>query len=284
VAEAEGKLGEATASFRKALELEPEYAEAWIGLGRVAEAEGRLEDARESYAHASGLARVDPESVWRLAALDIESGRFVEARAALADLPQRLVRAPEPAARLVQAERRAGRRELAEPRLKGALRVQPKSPALLLVQADVHEEEGRTAAALAARRTAHAADPDDRAARLALARSLALVRKDLALARELAEGCVARARSPEALDVLALVRAAQRDFQAALALADEALASAPAPARPGLLLRRAESLAGLGRIEEAARTVAEARALAGDDLRTESSAARVEKLIESASR
>jgi tetratricopeptide (TPR) repeat protein len=110
------------------------------------------------------------------------------------------------------------------------------------------------------------------------------VRKDLELARELAEDCAAHARSAEALEVLALVRSARGEYETALALSDEALAGAPEPARPGILLRRAEALAGLGRIEEAARTVAEARALAGDDLRTESSAARVEKLIESASR
>jgi arylsulfatase A-like enzyme/Tfp pilus assembly protein PilF len=284
VAEAEGQLAGAAATFRRALELEPESAEAWIGLGRVAEAEGRIEEARERYAHASDLARVESESVWRLAALEIESGRFAEARSVLSALPQRLVRSPEPAARLALAERRAGRRDLATLRLSGALRVQPAASVLLLAQADVHEEEGREAAALAARRKAHAADPDDRAARLALARSLALVRKDLELARELAEDCAAHARSAEALEVLALVRSARGEYETALALSDEALAGAPEPARPGILLRRAEALAGLGRIEEAARTVAEARALAGDDLRTESSAARVEKLIESASR
>jgi choline-sulfatase len=281
VAEREGRLGEAQSAFRAALDLEPETAEAWIGLGRVAEAEGRRDDAHTSYAHANGLSRVDAESVWRLAALEIESGRSAEARSALAALPQALAREPEAAARLALAERRAGRRDLAALRLSGALRAQPGAPELLLAQAELFEDEGREPAALALRRKAHAAKPDDRAARLALARGLALAGEDLPLALTLAEQAAAQARSPDALEVLARVRAARGELDAALALADEAFAAAPAPARANLLFVRAEALAGLGRSDEARAALAEARTLGGADPRA---AQRVERLTEAAGR
>jgi arylsulfatase A-like enzyme/Flp pilus assembly protein TadD len=284
VAEAEGRRDEAEAAFRRALALEPATAEAWTGLGRVAEAEGRRDEAAASYTRASALARVAPESVWSLAALEIEAGHLAEARATLAELPQGLVASPEAAARLARAEQRAGRRDLATLRLDGALRRSPRSAELLLARADLDEAEGRLGAALAARRQAHEAEPADRAAQLALARSLALAGRELPRAGELAEACLAQARTAEALEVLSLVRAAEGDPAAALALADEALATAPAPARAGLLLRRAEALAGLGRHEEAGRALAEARGLAGADPLTAAGLARVEQLVERADR
>jgi tetratricopeptide (TPR) repeat protein len=279
VAEAEGELSEARAAFRTALELEPDTAEAWIGLGRVAEARGELADARASYERASRLSRIDPEGVWRLAALEIEGGRPEQARAALAELPQRLARVPLAAARLALAERNAGRLDLAELRLGGSLRLYPSATELLLAKADLFEGQGRRRGALALLRKAHEAEPWDRNARLALARGLALAGRDLALALELAEASVAQARSADALAVLALVRSARGEFDPALALADEGLAKAPPPARARLMFERAGALAGLGRGEDAANALAEARRLAGADPRAKASAARVERLL-----
>jgi tetratricopeptide (TPR) repeat protein len=247
----------------------------------VAEARGELEDARASYERASRLSRIDPEGIWRLAAVEIESGRPEQARAALAELPQRLARVPQAAARLALAERNAGRLDLARVRLKGSFRLYPGATELLLAQADLLEAQGRGAAALEVLRRAQAARPRDLRARLALARGLALAGTDLDLALDLAQASVAQARSADALEGLAFVRSARGEFAEALTLAEEGLGTAPAPARGRLMFRRAEALAGLGRGEDAASALAEARRLAGADPRSKASAARVEKLLSS---
>jgi choline-sulfatase len=279
VAEAEGRIADAAVAYRDALERDPKASEAWTGLGRVAEALGDVETARTSYQRASGLARVDSESLWRLAALELETGRAEEARAALAALPQRIAGEPDAAAHLALAERDASRLDLAAVRLKGALRRHPDAAALLLAQAEVLEDQGRDPAALAVRRKAHAASPNDPAARIALARSLALAAVELDEALALAEAAVAQTPTADAREALALVRAARGEFDAALAAADQALATAPPPARARLLFRRAEALAGLGRTEAATEDLAEARRLARDGPRAKASAARVERLL-----
>ena len=282
VSEAGGDLAGAESAFRGALELDPDSAEALIGLGRVAESRGEREAALASYERSSRLTRIDAEGLWRLAALALESGQAEQARAALAKLPQQIARSPRAAARLARAERDAGRLDLAELRLKGSLRQHPTAVELLLVQAELLEERGRADAALAVRRKAHAAKPQDRAARVALARGLALAGGELDVAASLAEAAVAEARTSEALDALALVRAARGEYAAALAVADEGLGRAPAPARTSLTFRRAEALAGLGRAEEASRALAEAQRLAGTDPRAKASEARVDRLLSGA--
>jgi Flp pilus assembly protein TadD len=262
-----------------ARDLDPESSEAWVGLGRVAEARGQRDEARVRYERARAVSRVDPEGLWRLAALELESGNPDRARALLSELPQRLARAPEAAARLALAERSAGRLDLAKLRLNGSLRANPSAVELLLVQAEVLEDERGEAAALGVREKAHAAAPRNRAARLSLARSLALAGADLERALSLAEAAVGQQRSPDALEALALARSARREFAAALALADEGLAGAPEPTRSRLMFRRAEALAGLGRRDAASAALAEARRLAGADPRAEQAAARVERLL-----
>ena len=279
VAEAEDRLADAEAAFRGALELDPEGGDAWVGLGRVAEARGKHEDARAAYERSRQLARVEPEGLWRLAALELESGRPEVARAVLAELPQHLARSPEAAARLARGERISGRFDLAAVRLKGALRDHPGATELLLARADLAEDRRREAVALATRRRAHDASPRNRDARLALARSLALSGTELDLALELAEASVAQLRSVDALELLALVHSARGEFAAALSSADEGLGKAAPPDRDELLFRRAEALAGLGRGQDAARALAEARRLAGPDPRAKSATARVERLL-----
>ena len=279
VDEAEGRLADAEAAFRGALELDPAAGQAVVGLGRVAEARGRTDEALASYERSRQLAPIEAEGLWRLAALEIERGRPDAAQAVLAVLPPRLARSPAAAARLASAERLAGRLDLATLRLQGALREHPDAPELRLAKADVLEDRGRPAAALAVRRKAHEKAPWDRSAGLALARSLALAGRELDLALELAEAEAARARSGAALEALAVVHVARREFAAAAATAEEGLAGAPARARPYLLLVHAEALAGLGQPEAAREALREARAAAGADPRAARAGDRVERLL-----
>ena len=255
VAEAEGRLAEADAAFRGALELEPDTAEAWIGLGRVAEARGEREEARASYERAVRLSRVDPEGIWRLAALEIESGRPEQARAALSELPQRLARVPEAAARLALAERNAGRLDLARaspPRLAArSIRARPsccsrgrsarrrraggpRRPrgAPQGARGDAQDRERSPCAGARSRRS-----PGPTSSSRSSWRRRPWPQAPLG-------GCSRGARAG-ALGAGRVRRGAT--------LAEEGLAPPPRRLAGGLLFRRAEALAGLGRGEAAAR-------------------------------
>ena len=277
IEEATGRTGAAEAAFLEAQRLDPESGSALLGLGRVAEQRSDLAAARAHYESARQLRRVEAEALWRLAALEIESGEPDRARAALADLPQSFARSPQAAARLASAERAAGRLDLARLRVKGSLRAYPDAGELLLVEGELLEDEGKPAEALRVRQRAHGAAPDDPKAALALARSLALAGESLDRAPVLADPALAVGRSPGTLETLALIRAARGEFDLALALAEEGLATAPAD--PALRFRRAEALAGLGRTADARSAFAEATREAPPGPRTEAARERVQRLL-----
>ena len=50
--QAQGKLAEAIAAFRRALAIDPELPEAWYNLGNALQAEGELDEAVASYRRA----------------------------------------------------------------------------------------------------------------------------------------------------------------------------------------------------------------------------------------
>jgi Flp pilus assembly protein TadD len=227
------------------------------------------------------LRRIEAEALWRLAALEVESGEADRARAALAALPQSLARAPQAAARLARAERAVGRRDLALLRVRGSLRDHPDADELLLIEGDLLEDEADLSGALEARQRAYDAAPHDRKVALALARSLALSGVSLERALDLAGPALSAARSPEALDTLALIRGAQGEFSIALSLADEGLSlTATGPALAELRFRRAEALAGLGRRAEARQALDEAVRTAPPGPRARSANDRIQRLLE----
>jgi tetratricopeptide (TPR) repeat protein len=247
-----GDLAEARRSFERAGALDPEGARPLIALGLLEEREGRREAAARLYAKARELPVPSAEAYWRAAALAIEDGRRDEARQLLASVPQADLREPVTAFRLAQAERRAGRPELARTRVEGALQEYPWAAELWLLKAGLLDEVGDLEGALAARRETLRLEPDRPENENAVAWTLARLGRDLPQAEQHAEAAIARlGRLPPLLDTLACVRVAQGRYQEALALADEALAGASDSARVDLLFRRAEALAGLGRSEDA---------------------------------
>ena len=281
IEEAAGQLDRAEADFSEALRLDPEAGAALVGLGRVAEGRADSVGARAQYERARALRRIEAEALWRLAALEIESGEAERARAALAALPQRAARAPEAAARLARAERAIGRRDLALLRVRGSLRDNPGDFELLGALGDLLEDEGDLAGALEAREGAYAAAPRDRKVALALARSLALSGAGLGRAVELASRSLSAPHSPETLDSLALLDTAQGKFGSALSLAEQGLASATRGADlTELTLRRAEALAGLGRRAEAEAALEEAAHSASAGPRVQASRDRIAHLLE----
>ena len=128
------------------------------------------------------------------------------------------------------------------------------------LKAELLDQAGDLEGALAARREALRLAPERGDTENALAWTLARLGRDLPEAEQHAERAIARlGRVPPLLDTLAWVRVAQGRYEAALALADEGLASATQDARVDLLFRRAEALAGLGRRESAEEALALAR-------------------------
>ncbi|HIN20755.1 MAG TPA: tetratricopeptide repeat protein, partial [Rhodospirillales bacterium] len=77
----QGRLGEAAASYRKALSVDPDYAEAHTSLGTVLKAMGRLEDAAASHEKAIRLKPDLAEAHSNLGSVRQEQGRLGEAAA-----------------------------------------------------------------------------------------------------------------------------------------------------------------------------------------------------------
>ena len=280
IEEAAGQLADAEAAFREALRLDPEAGAAVVGLGRIAEQRGDAAGARAHYERARELRGIEAEALWRLAALEVEGGEAGQARALLAALPQSLARAPLAATRLALAERAAGRRDLALLRVQGSLRDYPEASELLMALGELLEDEGDLPGALRARQRAYDAAPHDRKGALALARSLALSGSGLGRAVGLASPELPGARSPEMLDTLALIRAAQGEFGSALSLAEEGLSGATrGPTLTELRFRRAEALAGLGRSVEAGQALDEAVRSAEPGPRVRSASDRIQRLL-----
>jgi tetratricopeptide (TPR) repeat protein len=142
VAEAEGAPARASDAYRRALALDAEHAPAQVGLARLAEAAGRRQEARRGYESVRAFPIPDAEAFWRLAALEIEDGRFDAAQALLALLPQAEVRKPAAAVRIARAERSAGRPALAHTRVDGALSSHPENPELKRFAEELDVPEG----------------------------------------------------------------------------------------------------------------------------------------------
>jgi len=252
-----GDLTEARRSFERAAALDPEKSTPLLALGLLEERAGRRDEAARYYARARELPIPSSAAYWRAAALAIEDGRRDEARSLLVHVPQPDLREPAAAHRLAQAERRAGRLELARTRVDGALQEYPWSVALWLLKGELHDEAGDLEGALAARREALRHDPERVEAENAIAWTLARLGRDLPEAEQRIESALQRlGRLPALIDTLACVRAAQGRYDDALALADEGLEGAFETARVDLLFRRAEALAGLGRREAAVEALA----------------------------
>jgi len=265
--ERQGRFAEAGRAFAEARARNPGSADALLGLARAAEAAGERDRALALYDEAAAAPGAPPgEAAWRRAALLLESGDAEAYDAALAALPEPLLREPAAALRLAAAERAAGRSESARERL-AALVARPDAPAAAFAYyAEWLEADGRIEEALAVREARAAREPDSVSARNDLAWALAAAGRDLDRALALAQAAAAAAPAePSVLDTLATVRLRRGEPAEALEAADAGLAHAGDGAlRARLLYVRAEALAALGRRGEAAGALREALDALGD--------------------
>jgi tetratricopeptide (TPR) repeat protein len=235
-----GDLGEAEHCFRAAIRIDPDFDEAWANLGVVLLRMDRIDDATRAFEEALSIdpghvgARRNLADVWMM------RGDHGQARAHLMRLVQ-LVDEPGSAAwarangMLAYAELRLGRREAARARAEAVLASKGREPLARTVRGILHAEAGEVAAARTDLESA-AEDP--------------LVGWDARL--RLAALAVATGRLGAARSRLARLREEQPDAPAVelvaahLALAAEDRASARAHAERALALapelRAAETL------------------------------------------
>jgi arylsulfatase A-like enzyme/Tfp pilus assembly protein PilF len=140
----QGRLREAGSAFDDAARLNPSSPEPWIGRGLVAERLGVPDEAQKLYRRAMETSLASPEARWLLAALLIEGQRHGEAESLLGEVAPDLLEQPMAAARLAQAEARAGRHHQALARLEVSRRRFPESPILKSARTMIERERVQT--------------------------------------------------------------------------------------------------------------------------------------------
>jgi arylsulfatase A-like enzyme/tetratricopeptide (TPR) repeat protein len=260
VHEAEGRLDAALEAIAAAERVEPDSSGVAVARGRLAEARGARDEAAGWYRRGRETRIPSSEAHWRLAALAIERRDFAEADALLAPVPAHELRRSGAAGRLASAELAAGRLDLALLRADAGLRDHPDASALLALKAQILEESGRLAEALALRERLLSETPDDAVARNAVAWNLGLLGRDLERAASLARGVVDdTGGDPGALDTLAMILLVRGELRLALRLVERGVAKAGGETRTLLRYRRAEVLAALGERQAAEDALREAR-------------------------
>ena len=156
-----GRFDDAVAAFRRALKLDPQFAQAWVNLADAWRMQGREQEVEASLRE--GLARL-PRSADLLHALGLAQVRKGDRAAALASLAQAAKLAPERARYAyvwAVALHSAGRRQEAIVALRDADRRHPYDMDILGALVSFEREAGDTRAALGHARKLAEALPDD---------------------------------------------------------------------------------------------------------------------------
>jgi tetratricopeptide (TPR) repeat protein len=247
----------AQAAFRRALELQPGYADALLGLAEVASRKKRPDEAARLIREA---VKADPRSAHAYASLgrlQAVGRQFGEAEASLKkamELDPRLVRPKMDLADLYATVLRRPRDALAL--YEAVLGLDPRHAGAYYAAGLVHEGLGEPDEAQKALQAAARLEPNNPLPAMALAR-LRVRAKDLDGAQQWADRAVAAAPAmPEALELRGDVRQGRGDTEGSLA--DYAAALRTRPGDVALLLKQGSVLQQAGRAGEAAKSYQEA--------------------------
>ena len=166
---AQGNLVKAQLEFRNALQIEPQLAPAWYGLGRVQEGQQAWRAAFNAYSRAVELNPADEDARVKRGALLFAGGRPDEARA---EAEAVLSAQPNDAGALALRGAVAleqGDVDAAAADAQAALQADPARVDALTLLADVRLQQGQSDAAVALLERAIAADPDSSVLKLRLA-------------------------------------------------------------------------------------------------------------------
>lgn len=140
--------------FERAVELEPELAEAWVNQGVAHRRLGQPERAEACYREAARLDGSELPALWNLSLLLEEQGRAAEAEEIRAKVESYKNQSPFHHFNLGVEAVRAGQMEEAVRRFRQAIRRAPKEPELHFALGDAYYRLGDTARALGSMRRA----------------------------------------------------------------------------------------------------------------------------------
>jgi tetratricopeptide (TPR) repeat protein len=228
----QGRVDDALASYRKAVQIQPNYVAALVNIGAVLASRKQFPDAIPYFERA---VRADPASV------DCHDN-------------------------LGHALMEVGRFEAAIPHLRLVARQRPKDVVALNSLADALARTGQFAQAIPCLETSLLAKPDQAAVHYSLAQALAQLRRTEQAILHFREAIRCQPNDPEALNSLAWIRAANsnpafRNGDEALRLAQRAC-ELTRYQRPVMLGTLAAAYAEAGRFDEAIATAQKAHALA----------------------
>lgn len=244
-------LDGAQAAFRRALELQPGYADAMLGLAEVASRRNRHDEASRLIRDAAKAEPANAHARASLGRLQAVSKQYGEAEASLKkaiELDPRLIRPKMDLADLYATALRKPQEALAL--YKSVLAIDPEHAGASYASGIVLAGLGDPPAAQQALETAHRLEPGNPLPMLALAR-VAAGRNDLDGAINWAnQALVVQPRLVDALELRGDLR--QRRGESDQALADYAAALKAGPPRVAILLKQGSLLQQLGRNDAAA--------------------------------
>jgi len=246
-----GKLAEAEAPLRRAVEVLSENPEVHLNLGIICQRTDRLDQAARELRRALEL---DPRSAVAHFNLGVVLGELGQPAAGIAALRRAIALRPDYAEahyNLGALLLRQGSREEAISAFERALELKPEALAATFRLGLAHREQGRLEEAAEAFRRVLERDPDDVAARTELVITYGLQGRLDQASRELERAVAAQPLDAEAQYNLGVVAAQRGRGDAAIAAYERAVAADPGHGRAhnnlGILY------AGRGRLDEARR-------------------------------
>jgi tetratricopeptide (TPR) repeat protein len=239
--QADGKFDEAAAHYRRAIELQPDYAPAYNNLGTALRASGRFDDAIAEYGRALSLRAEYPEAHYNLANALTEAGRPAEAADHFRVALQKNPGAADVHNNLGIALMRQGKTEPAIAEFRAALEAEPNSATSHRNLADALATTKKYDEAVTHFRRAAELDPSGAAHYDLGSLLLELDRPEAAIA-EFRAALKAMPNSAEAHNNLGIALGMRGDLDAAIEQFEQALKidSAFADARKNLAMAHAQ--------------------------------------------
>jgi tetratricopeptide (TPR) repeat protein len=238
--QADGKIEQAEAHYRRAIELQPDYAPAYNNLGVMQRAAGRVDEAIATYTRALELRGDYPDAHYNLANALLQQNRAQEAAEhftiALKSIPDSAGVRNNLGIALAAQNRPAD----AVAAFRAAVAAEPKSAVAHRNLADALSEAGQVSEALAEYRIASTLDPADLSARYNYGVALLEAGRTADAIVELRAAVALSPQSVDALNNLGIALGSNGDLEGAIAQFRRALAIEPASAEARSNLDTAE--------------------------------------------